>query len=147
MNTISNEEKLRKEYDQYRLRAMADALNEYLEELYNCESCGYYITFDDWLEEYKPEEIKKEKTIAEILEERKIDICMYTRNIAQCHTIDICSISIPLKRDSLSIAMEDEIYDNAIDTYDVWENGAYIKSDMTLDELNEYLQELYNEYN
>lgn len=160
MKKLLREDELRKEYDVYRLRAIADegvGLENLLKIadtfskkglIESCESWGYYLNFEDWLKEYKNIDTKEEEvTIAEILKDRRIEIDMYTRNVTQEYSINIHSMSIPFERGNLDISMEDENYDNAIDTYDVWENGAYIKSSLTEEELNEYLQELYNEYN
>lgn len=159
MKKLLREDELRKEYDVYRLREIANegiGLENLLKIadgfskkglIDSCESLGYYKSFEDWLKENKKIDMKKEITIAEILEDRKIEIDLYTTNVTQEYSINIHSMSIPFERGNLDISMENENYDNAIDTYDVWENGAYIKSSLTEEEMNEYLQELYNEYN
>lgn len=158
MKKLLKEDELRKEYDVYRLREIANegiGLENLLKiadgvskkgVIDSYESCGYYKSFEDWLKENKKIDMKKEITIAEILEDRRIDIDMCTRNVTQYYEINIDSITLPFDKDYLDLYLDETIY-SEIERYDVKENGIFIKESISEEELREYLQELYNEYN
>lgn len=159
MKKLLREDELRKEYDVYRLREIANegiGLENLLKIadgfskkglIDSYESCGYYKSFEDWLKENKKIDMKKEITIAEILKDRRIEIDLYVTNVTQKFSVHVYSTTLPIDRFSLDTFVEDENYENSVDSYDVWEDGKFIKESISEEELNEYLQELYNEYN
>lgn len=159
MKKLLREDELRKEYDIYRLRETANE-GIGLEDLCKIaerfskdiliekwESCGYYKSFERWLKENKKIDTRAEITIAEILKDRDIEIDLCRDSVYQIFNIDNSTISLPFTGTGLSYTLQESNYEHSIDTYDVWEDGAYIKENITEEELNEYLQELYNEYN
>ena len=159
MKKLLREDELRKEYDVYRLREIANEgiglenllkiADTFLEKglIESCESWGYYKSFEDWLKENKKIDMKEEITIAEILEDRRIEIDLYVTNVTQKFSVHGYSITLPIDRVSWDTFVEDENYENSVDSYDVWEDGKFIKESISEEELIEYLQELYNEYN